>query len=201
MTALRAVQSIAILRHIRTAEIIPVAQALAQAGIDVIEVTLNTDGALGMIETLARLELGNVIIGAGTVTVPEQAQQIADAGGEIAISPNTDTAVISATKKAGLLSLPGCLTPSEAFAAVAAGADGLKIFPCEMAPPAAIKALKAVLPGEIPVFAVGGISVANTAEYLQAGAQGVGLGSSLYKPGKSIADIRDDALALCREVG
>lgn len=200
MNPLATVRAIAILRHITFEEVVPVAEALARAGVDVIEVTLNTEGAIGMIEELAKRDFGGVMIGAGTVTRPEQAQQVADAGGRIAISPNTDVAVIAAAKAAGLISLPGFLTPSEAYAAINAGADGLKIFPCEMAPPAALKAMKAILPPQVPVFAVGGVGAENVADYLAVGAQGAGVGSALYKSGKSMDDITRDAAALVAAV-
>lgn len=196
MTALINTRSVAILRGITAEEVVGVAETLAEAGVDVIEVTLNTHGALGMIETLAARDLGGATVGAGTVTRPDEARWVADVGGKIAISPNTDAAVIEASKSAGLISLPGSLTPSEAFTAIAAGADGLKVFPCEMVSPAALKAMKAILPPHVPVFAVGGVSASNAADYLSVGAQGLGVGSSLYKPGKSLAQISADAKAL-----
>lgn len=200
MKSLSTVRSIAILRHISMAEVVEVAEEMAAAGIDVIEVTLNTQGALGMIEQLAKRNLGEAILGAGTVTDPDQARQVAEAGGRIAISPNSDSSVISAAKKAGLIALPGCLTPSEAYAALKAGADGLKIFPCEMVSPAAFKGMKAILPPEIPLFAVGGIGPDNAGQYLDAGAAGVGVGSCLYKPGKSLAKVRADTDALVQSL-
>ncbi|WP_432199860.1 2-dehydro-3-deoxy-6-phosphogalactonate aldolase [Erythrobacter sp. W53] len=196
MPALDTIRSIAILRGITAQEIPAVGEALAEAGVDIIEVTLNTPGALPMIETLAKMPLANTLIGAGTVTRTEQAQQVADAGGKIAISPNTDAAVIKASKAAGLISLPGFLTPTEAYAALNAGADGLKLFPCEMASPAALKAMKAILPPELPVFAVGGVGAHNAADFLEVGAQGLGVGSAIYKAGKSIEQVSEDARRL-----
>lgn len=198
--ALSAIRTVAILRHITPDEVIGVAEALASAGIDIVEVTLNTAGALSMIETLAKRNLGNAMVGAGTVTTPEQVASVADAGGRIVISPDCRPAVIAATNNHGLISLPGCMTPSEAFVALEAGADGLKIFPCEMAPPAAVKAIKAILPPHVPVFAVGGISAQNAGDYLAAGAQGLGVGSSLYRSGKPLDAIARDAAALVAAV-
>jgi 2-dehydro-3-deoxyphosphogalactonate aldolase len=121
---------------------------------------------------------------------------VADAGGRIVISPNCDTAVIAATKAAGLLSLPAFLTPSEAFAALAAGADALKLFPAEAASPAVLKAMRAVLPAGTRVFPVGGIDPSTMPAYIAAGAAGFGIGSSLYAPGRSVADVAARAAAL-----
>lgn len=198
--ALSAVRTVAILRHITKEEVIGVAETLAGAGIDIVEVTLNTQGALSMIETLAGRDLGGTMVGAGTVIAPEQVASVADAGGQIVISPDCRPPVITATISRGLISLPGCLTPSEAFAALEAGANGLKIFPCEMVPPAAMRAMKAILPPHVPLFAVGGISAGNAADYLAAGAQGLGVGSSLYRPGKTLDAIARDAAALVTAV-
>jgi 2-dehydro-3-deoxyphosphogalactonate aldolase len=127
---------------------------------------------------------------------PSAVEAVAAAGGRLIVAPNLDPAVVARTKALGLCSLPGVLTPSEAFAALAAGADGLKLFPGEMMPPAIVKALRAVLPAQVLLVPTGGVSVANMAEYRAAGANGYGIGSALYKPGVAAGAVADRARAL-----
>lgn len=193
--ALQALPLIAILRGLKPEEAVDMGEALVAAGFRCLEVPLNSPSPL---DSLARMRaaLGDrAIVGAGTVLTAEKVAEVADAGGQIVISPNTDPAVIRATKAAGMISLPGFYTASEAFAALAAGADGLKLFPAEAAGPAVIKALKAVLPAGCDVFAVGGVEPATMAAYRAAGAAGFGIGSSLYAPGRSAEDVHTRARA------
>jgi 2-dehydro-3-deoxyphosphogalactonate aldolase len=142
---------------------------------------------------LSRRYDDKVLVGAGTVLTVDQVAQVAAAGGRLVVSPNTDTAVIAATVAAGMVSLPGYFTPSEGFAALAAGAHGLKLFPAEGASPAFLKAQRAVLPKETKVLAVGGITPETMAPWHAAGADGYGLGSNLYRAGKSAANVAVDA--------
>jgi 2-dehydro-3-deoxyphosphogalactonate aldolase len=141
------------------------------------------------IEILARRFGDRALVGAGTVRTTGEVAQVAEAGGRLIVMPHADTAVIGAAKAQGLLSLPGFFTPTEGFAALAAGADGLKLFPAEAAPPPVLKALKAVLPKSAGIYPVGGISPERMADYRRAGAAGFGLGSALYKPGDDAAAV------------
>ncbi|HSI17422.1 MAG TPA: 2-dehydro-3-deoxy-6-phosphogalactonate aldolase [Sphingomonas sp.] len=187
---------IAILRGITPGEVIAVATALYDAGFRCIEVPLNSPDPLDSIRALAAHFGDSALIGAGTVLTASDVAHVAAAGGRIVISPNCDEAVIAATKAAGLQSLPAYFTPSEAFRAIAAGADALKLFPAEAAGPAALKAVKAVLPAGFPVIPVGGIDQASMAAYRAAGAAGFGIGSTLYAPGRSVDEVRQRATAL-----
>ncbi|HVZ98852.1 MAG TPA: 2-dehydro-3-deoxy-6-phosphogalactonate aldolase [Caulobacterales bacterium] len=189
---------IAILRGVTPDEAIAIGQALHEAGLVCVEVPLNSPKPLGSIAALAGVFEGRMLVGAGTVLTPADVDEVKRAGGQFVVSPNADSAVIKATKAAGLLSLPGFYTPSEAFAAIAAGADALKLFPADTAPPAYVKALKAVLPSESPLFAVGGVSEAKMADYLAAGARGFGLGSGLYRPGDAPETVRARAESYVR---
>ncbi len=186
----------AVLRGVRADEAADVARTLYDAGVRIIEVTLNSPDPFASIEAIANCALQGALIGAGTVIAPEDVARVKSAGGEVIISPNTDAAVIAETKKRDLLSLPGFFTPSEAFAALQAGADGLKFFPAELAAPAAVRAIRAVLPREAKLFVVGGVNADNMSDYVKAGADGFGAGSNLFKPGKSLSDIARDARAL-----
>ena len=138
---------------------------------------------------------GTALVGAGTVLLPEQVQDVRSAGGQLIISPNFNPCVVAETVSAGLVSLPGVFSPSEMFGALAAGATGLKVFPAEACPPSAIKAVRAVLPADVSIFVVGGIAGDNMAAYLKAGATGFGLGGTLYRAGKAPADVERDAKA------
>ena len=171
--ALQTLPLIAILRGLKPDEAVDIGEALVAAGFSCLEVPLNSPSPLDSIARLRAALADRAIVGAGTVLTPEQVAAVADAGGQVVVSPNTDPAVIRATKAAGLLSLPGFFTATEAFAALAAGADGLKLFPADAAGPAVVKALKAVLPAASDVFAVGGIEPSSLAPYRAAGAGSV----------------------------
>jgi len=172
-----------------------VGEAIFDAGIRIIEVPLNSPDPLKSIETLSRQLGDEALVGAGTVLDPADVARVKDAGGRIIVSPDTNTDVVAAAAAAGLVSCPGYFTPSEAFAALRAGAHGLKLFPAEGASPSVLKAQKAVLPKNVPVIVVGGIKPDNMRPWLDAGAAGFGLGSGLYKPGQSAADTADKARA------
>lgn len=184
---------LAILRGIPPEEAEAVTDALILAGFAIIEVPLNSPDPYRSIEMLAKKYGGSAIIGAGTVLRPAEVERVKAAGGTIIVSPNFSEKVVDATKKAGLISVPGVFTPTEAFQALEAGADALKIFPGDAISPKVVKALRAVLPSETLLFVTGGVGADNLAEFLQAGANGAGVGSALYKPGKSLADLAADA--------
>ncbi|WP_374297797.1 2-dehydro-3-deoxy-6-phosphogalactonate aldolase [Sphingomonas sp.] len=184
---------VAVLRGLTPDEALPVAGALVDAGFTLIEVPLNSPDPFTSIEKIARAYGDRAIIGAGTVLTTAQVTDVANAGGTLIVSPNTDTAVIAASVAAGLISLPGYFTPSEGFAALAAGAHGLKLFPAEGTTPAMLKAQRAVLPRDVPVLAVGGITPDTMADWVAAGANGFGLGSNLYRAGKPAAEVATDA--------
>ena len=184
---------IAILRGITPAETIPVCEALVAAGITMIEVPLNSPEPLSSIGSAAKLFAGRAEIGAGTVLSIKNVDAVANAGGTFIVSPDTFPEVIVRTRDKGLKSYPGVFTPSDAFAALRAGANGLKFFPAEVLGPKGIKAMKAVLPPEVPLYAVGGANPDNFAEYFAAGCAGFGLGTYIYKPGMSASDVADRA--------
>lgn len=186
---------IAILRGITPDEALPVGLALAEAGFRIIEVPLNSPQPLRSIELLAR-ELGApCLVGAGTVLSAAQVEQVAGAGGRLIVMPHGDAAVIGAAKAQGLWCAPGIATPSEGFAALAAGADALKLFPAELLAPPVLKALRAVFPAQTLFLPVGGITVQNMAAYVTAGAGGFGLGSALYSRGMDVAQVKAHAEA------
>jgi 2-dehydro-3-deoxyphosphogalactonate aldolase len=186
---LRNLPLVAILRGLTPEESVEVGEALVAAGFKCLEVPLNSPSPLESIARLRRALGERAIVGAGTVLSPAAVQEVVSAGGQIVISPNTNPAVIAATKAAGLISFPAFFTPSEAFTAIEAGADALKLFPADTAGPATLKAMKAVLPATTPVFPVGGVQPDNVAAWRVAGASGFGLGSALYKPGQSAAQV------------
>ena len=184
---------IAILRGITPAETIPVCEALVAAGITLIEVPLNSPEPLSSIGAAAKAFAGRAEIGAGTVLSIKDVDAVANVGGTFIVSPDSFADVIVRTRDKGLKSYPGVMTPSDAFAALRAGATGLKFFPAEVLGPKGIKAMKAVLPPEVPLYAVGGANPDNFAEYFAAGCAGFGLGTYIYKPGMSASDVADRA--------
>jgi 2-dehydro-3-deoxyphosphogalactonate aldolase len=186
---------VAILRGLTPDESVAVGEELVAAGFRCLEVPMNSPSPLDSIARLRDALGDRAIVGAGTVLSPAVVKEVAGAGGQIIISPNTNPAVIAATKAAGLISFPAFFTPSEAFAAIDAGADALKLFPAETAGPATLKAMKAVLPKTAPVFPVGGVEPGNIAAWRAAGADGFGLGSALYKPGRTAAEVGVQARA------
>ena len=191
---------VAILRGVRPDEIEEIGVVLVEAGFAIIEVPLNSPAPLDSIRRLVKHCGERALIGAGTVTKKRQVTDIADAGGRLIVMPHGDRVVIRQAKAMGLIALPGFATPTEAFAALAAGADGLKLFPAEANPPPVLKAMKAVLPANVPVLPVGGITPDRMAGYLQAGAAGFGLGSALYKPGMDALEVGRNATAFVAEI-
>ena len=188
--AFAALPLVAILRGVNPAAVEGIADELVAAGFTLIEVPLNSPDPFASIERLARRCGDRALVGAGTVLNAADVGRVRDAGGTMVISPNTDVEVIAATAAAGMASLPGYFTPSEAFAALNAGATALKLFPAEAASPAVLKAQRAVLPKQVPVLAVGGVTPDTMGAWRQAGADGFGLGSALYKAGASAAEVR-----------
>ncbi len=180
---------IAILRGIRPDEAAAAARALLDAGIARIEVPLNSPDPFASIAAMAREAGEDGEIGAGTVLSPAEVEAVAAAGGRFVVSPNTDAAVIARTRALGMGSYPGAFTPTECFAALAAGADAVKLFPAELIGPKGLKALRAVIPAPVALYAVGGAAPDSFAEWAAAGASGFGLGSFLYAPGRAAGDI------------
>ena len=191
--ALQTLPLVAILRGLRPEEALPVGQALVSTGWTLIEVPLNSPRPLDSIAALANA-LPRALVGAGTVLTPEDVRNVQAAGGRLIVSPNFNPAVVREAVRLGLVCLPGVMTASEAFAALQAGATGLKIFPAEMITPSVVKALRAVLPPGTVVMPVGGITPDNMRSYLAAGADGFGIGSALYKPGMTVAEVAENAM-------
>lgn len=189
---------IAILRGVRPDEVVEIGEALVAAGIDTIEVPLNSPDPLDSIAALARAFGQQARIGAGTVLDTAQVAAVKAAGGVLAVSPNMDPDVIAATRAAGMASYPGVMTPTEAFAALRAGATGLKLFPGTLIGPGGLAAIRAVLPAGAQCWAVGGAGPDNFAAWIAAGAHGFGIGTALYQPGLTADEVRvraDDVVA------
>ncbi|MDM0083994.1 2-dehydro-3-deoxy-6-phosphogalactonate aldolase [Variovorax sp. J31P179] len=191
--AMQALPLVAILRGLTPAEAPAVGDAIIDAGFRLLEVPLNSPQPLESI-ALLRQRFPQALVGAGTVLDPQQVRAVQGAGGELIVAPNFNAEVIAEAVRLGLVSLPGVMTPTEAFGALAAGATGLKLFPAELASPAVVKALLAVLPKDTPLMPVGGITPDNMDAWRAAGSAGFGIGSALYKPGKSAAAVHEDAL-------
>jgi 2-dehydro-3-deoxyphosphogalactonate aldolase len=180
---------IAILRGITATETAAVCQVLVDAGISLIEIPLNSPQPLQSIRVAVKELAGKASIGAGTVLAPEEVDAIAQAGGAFIVSPDCNEAVIARTIACGLQSYPGIFSPTEAFRAIRAGAHALKVFPAEVVGVKGVKAMKAVLPPAIPLYAVGGANPENFLEFVSAGCIGFGIGSYLYTPGAKLTDI------------
>lgn len=179
---------IAILRGVTPDEILPIADVIRTAGIDKIEVPLNSPNAFDSINKLAVAHGSEALVGAGTVLTVEDAQWVQNAGGAMVVSPDCNVEVIAKTKALGMKSYPGVLTPTEAFTALRKGADGLKFFPASLVGPSGLKAMLAVLPKETKTYAVGGAGPDNFADWFAVGVTGFGIGTAIYKPGDT-ADI------------
>lgn len=191
--ALSRMPIIAVLRGITPVEAVPVGEALVNAGVTIMEVPLNSPEPFASIKAQAERYSSDAIVGAGTVLDAADVQRVKDAGGTIIVSPNFSPAVVRETKACGLISVPGVFTPSEAFAALETGADALKLFPGDGMSPQVVKALRAVLPKDTALMVTGGVNAENLGAWMAGGADGVGIGSALYKPGKAIEDVSRDA--------
>jgi 2-dehydro-3-deoxyphosphogalactonate aldolase len=187
---------VAILRGVQPSEAESICSALERAGICIVEVPLNSPRPLESISILARNFGSRLLIGAGTLTTPSQVAEVAAAGGRLIVTPHADTAIVRAAKKAGLFAAPGFFNPTEAFALLEAGADALKLFPAEVLGPPMLKAMLAVLPKSAIVVPVGGVDATQVAPWMSAGALGLGVGSSIYKPGDDAKAVEQKAQAL-----
>jgi 2-dehydro-3-deoxyphosphogalactonate aldolase len=192
---------IAILRGVKPSEVESIGAALEEAGIAIVEVPLNSPEPLKSIELLSQSFGDRMLIGAGTLTNASQVESVASAGGRLIVTPHADVAIVRAAKAAGLTAVPGFFNPTEAFALLQAGADGIKLFPADVLGPAMLKAMRAVLPKDAIVIPVGGVGAAQIPAWLSAGAQGFGLGSSLYKPGDNSEAVKAKAKALVAVLG
>ena len=180
---------VAILRGVKTDEIIGIGEALIAAGFEAIEIPLNSPNPFDSIAKLARIAPNNVWIGAGTVLTPENVDRLHDAGGRLLVTPNVDPLVLARAAHHAMVSMPGVLSPTEALLAIKSGASALKFFPASVIGPSGIAAIKAILPHDCVIGAVGGVSEVNFADYMKIGVRTFGLGSSLYKPGFSAAEV------------
>lgn len=187
---------IAILRGLKPDEAVEIAAVLLDAGIDRIEVPTNSPNPFESIGKIVDAFGNDALIGAGTILTTQQVDQVAAVGGKLIVSPNCDPRVIAHTKTKNMQSWPGIFTPSEAFAALQAGADGLKLFPGSMAGPSGLQAMRAILPVGTQVFAVGGAGPENFDQWIAASADGFGLGSAIFKPGMTSKDVSERALAV-----
>ena len=187
---------IAILRGVNPTEAVGIAGVILAAGIDKIEVPLNSPSPFDSINAIVKVYGDQALIGAGTVLTTAQVKQVRSAGGQLVVSPNCDPAVIAATIAEGMQSWPGVFTPSEALAALQAGATGLKLFPGDMAGPKGLKAMRAILPFGTQVYAVGGTAPDNFSKWIEASADGFGLGSAIYKPGDTSETVAAKAQAI-----
>ena len=190
--ALKNLPLIAILRGVQPSEAVAMGQALTDNQWQLIEVPLNSPQPLDSIAALAA-QFPSALVGAGTVLTVADVRNVNAAGGRLVVSPNFNAEVVRETRRLGMLSLPGVITPSEAFAALEAGASGLKLFPAEMISPSVVKALRAVLPKDVQLMPVGGIGPQDMAAWRAAGASGFGIGSALYKPGMTAEQVRERA--------
>ncbi len=187
---------VAILRGLRPDEAVAIGETLVEAGIGILEVPLNSPEPIASIGRMAEALKGRAIVGAGTVLTPTQVDQVAEAGGQIVVSPNTDVAVIQRTRDRGLISLPGSFTPTECFASLAAGAHAIKLFPGELVTPASARGLAAVLPKGVRMLVVGGVSADTIKDWRDSPVNGFGIGSSLFKPGMTVAEVDQRARTL-----
>ncbi|WP_019141041.1 2-dehydro-3-deoxy-6-phosphogalactonate aldolase [Noviherbaspirillum massiliense] len=184
---------VAILRGLTVKDAESVGQILFSAGFRLLEVPLNREGALDTIRVLRRIASENALVGGGTMLTKKDVDLVKEAGGQLMVSPNCEPEVISHAVELGLIALPGVATPTEAFRALDAGAQALKLFPAEMIPPVAVKAMRSVLPPDVPLLPVGGIKPESMSSYVAAGATGFGIGSQLYKPGVDAEALRQMA--------
>lgn len=184
---------IAILRGVKPDQVVDIGAALISSGISMIEVPLNSPEPFLSVQSLSQKFSDQAIIGAGTVLTVDDVEKVHKAGGTLIVSPNCNIDVIKRTKELGMASWPGVMTPTESFQALDAGADGLKFFPSELIGPTGLKAMKAVLPKDVPTYAVGGVSPENLAEWAKAGADGFGIGGGIYKVGMGADEVRERA--------
>jgi len=191
---------VAILRGVQPAEVESIGFALERAGVRIVEVPLNSPSPLESISILSRCFGSQMLVGAGTLTRPAQVAEVAAAGGKLIVTPHADLSIVRAAKEAALFALPGFFNPTEAFALLEAGADGIKLFPAEVLGPAMLKALRAVLPKSAIVIPVGGVDAQQVAPWMNAGALGLGVGSSIYKPGDDARTVEAKAQALMAAV-
>jgi 2-dehydro-3-deoxyphosphogalactonate aldolase len=196
--ALSPLPLVAILRGVRPDEVVAIGEALVAEGFRAIEVPLNSPEPVESVRRLAAALGDRALVGAGTVLSPDQVAEVAAAGGRLIVMPHGDPAVIRAAKARGLQCAPGVATPTEGFAALAAGADALKLFPAEMLGPAVLKAMLSVFPKGTLFLPVGGVAPGNMAPFVEAGASGFGLGSALYKPGQGVAEVARNARAFAQ---